>query len=265
MMPRRRATAGAAARMVARTTGIRLLRSSPCLPACLPCLPSPPPPECAILPLHPPPPCPPSPGARLCRHPRPLHPQLARPPLLPAQRPAGRRHNSCGSGLHVPAVVRCSSADWERAKWSTPTRAPRKPSPRCFCRRCCRPALPSAPIMPPTLLPASPPSTRAGTSLTATLSSLGGAAPPWLLRWSGVSEAFEVDAVDRPAVGVERLGPACAVQRCAAGCAPPDASPAPAPGGRAGLEKHGGRLLLRSHVEEILVEGGRAAGGLPGV
>ena len=27
-----------------------------------------------------------------------------------------------------------------------------------------------------------------------------------------------------------------------------------------GLERHGGRLLLRSHVEEILVEGGRAAG-----
>jgi len=27
-----------------------------------------------------------------------------------------------------------------------------------------------------------------------------------------------------------------------------------------GLEKHGGRLLLRSHVEQILVEGGRAAG-----
>jgi phytoene dehydrogenase-like protein len=27
-----------------------------------------------------------------------------------------------------------------------------------------------------------------------------------------------------------------------------------------GLEKHGGRLLLRSHVEQVAVEGGRAAG-----
>lgn len=27
-----------------------------------------------------------------------------------------------------------------------------------------------------------------------------------------------------------------------------------------GMERHGGRLLLRSHVEEVLVEGGRAAG-----
>lgn len=28
----------------------------------------------------------------------------------------------------------------------------------------------------------------------------------------------------------------------------------------AGIEKHGGRVLLRSHVEQVLVEGGRAAG-----
>lgn len=29
---------------------------------------------------------------------------------------------------------------------------------------------------------------------------------------------------------------------------------------RTGIEKHGGRVLLRSHVEQVLVEGGRAAG-----
>lgn len=38
------------------------------------------------------------------------------------------------------------------------------------------------------------------------------------------------------------------------------ASPLPLLPSPAGIQKHGGRVLLRSHVEEILVEGGRAAG-----
>lgn len=38
-------------------------------------------------------------------------------------------------------------------------------------------------------------------------------------------------------------------------------SPTPSPGCRtAGIEKYGGRVLLRTHVDQVLVEGGRAAG-----
>lgn len=55
--------------------------------------------------------------------------------------------------------------------------------------------------------------------------------------------------------GRRRARSSCSSRWCPLNTTHPHILPAPA-----GIEKHGGRVLLRSHIEEVLVEGGRAAG-----
>ena len=87
------------------------------------------------------------------------------------------------------------------------------------------------------------------------------AAPSWR-PWSGVRlreqlwggtgwwryrmVASPQAALPPPAASPDPVGPA--LRAWAFSCSP------------AGIEKHGGRVLLRTHVEEVVVEGGRAAG-----